>query len=318
MTPSPLTPAQISAAVARFLPGRAVQHVEYRGAWIRHNYKITLDRDQVIYLKMDDAFPASQKEAFISRLLIENGLPAPRTLGLDLSGELLPAAYILQEQLGGQPLGRLLGQLPPAAHPALYRGLGEFYRRLHRVSHPHAGWITETGETAPFSPHDYQYQQVIVNIGSQAVAQGLLSPAAHQRLQAVWSRSLPWLKDHPVALVAGALHWAVCLAPRPDDPTAFQVTRVMDLHDALYWDPGWDLAEVRYPTFLPEPTPELWAAFLSTYGPAPDDRRLKLYVLMQHLDAALGNYMEPPSPLHEQWKRDLWPRYEALLADPDL
>jgi hypothetical protein len=51
------------------------------------------------------------------------------------------------------------------------------------------------------------------------------------------------------------------------------------------------------------------------YGPVPDEKRLKLYLLMPRLDAAMGNYYEPRSSEHEHWKKYVWESLDDLLTD---
>jgi hypothetical protein len=89
----------------------------------------------------------------------------------------------------------------------------------------------------------------------------------------------------------------------------------MDLHDCLYWDPAWDLASLRYPAFRKPPDSRSWQAFVSEYGAVSSDKRLKLYLLVQRLDAAMGNYMEPATPEHTRWKATVWATFDRLLNE---
>ncbi len=308
----PLTIEMIASTVARHLPRRTVMAVEDRGVWIRHNFKITLDGNQVVYLKVDQAFPASEKEAYICDLLRQNGLPTPRVLALDVTCTLLPAPFIIQEQCSGTSLGRLLPHATEANKEGIYRAMGRFYRQLHAVGHDHSGWIQGAGEVLPFPPADFQYNKVIVEEGDKAVRLGLLSAEHHQWMMSLWAKNLPWLKSHQPSLVTGgAQYWTVYLTRRDD----WQVTRLTDLHDLCYWDAAWDLTTIKYPVFGELPAPVLWEAFLSAYGNAPDEKRLKLYRLMRYLDAALGNYMEPSTPENECWKMHTWQTFGALIDE---
>lgn len=308
-----ITTEILVAAVRHHLPNRDVIQVEDRGVWIRHNFKITLDNQKVIYLKLDQGFSASEKEAYLCNLLSSNNLPAPSVLTLDTSRVLLPAPFIIQAHVGGERLGVLLKRASQAQRVLIYQALGKFYCRLHSVQHPHSGWIDDTGNVLPFSPNAHQYKEVVVRIGGEAVEKMYLSLKSYTKLRDLWSASLPWLDQHTPSLVSGALHWTVFL----EENEGWRVTKLTDLHDMLYWDPAWDLASIRYPVFQPSLPEDLWQAFQTSYGEVADERRLRLYALMQHLDAAMGNYMEPDSLEHKQWKANLWHTYDRFLSETE-
>jgi hypothetical protein len=224
----------------------------------------------------------------------------------------LPAPFVIQEYVGGERLRDLVNRVGKPDKLSIYRALGRFYRKLHSIHHDHSGWIQGAGAVLPFSPNAHQYNKVIVKIGGEAAERGLLAADTHIRLKRLWSENLAWLQAHPPTLVTGgALHWAVYLVQ--DDN--WYVTKIMDLHDLLYWDPAWDLASIKYPVFREPLAPELWKAFTSEYGSVPSEKRLELYLLMQHLDAAMGNYLEPAAPEHERWTESVWETFECLLDE---
>ena len=299
-----ITEKMVIGAVQDLLADRKVVSVENRGLWVRRNYKITLNDSAIVFLKAE-ADPSDQlceKEVWVCDLLRRHGLPAPHTLAFDPSCTLLPVPFILQEYIGGRKLGDLLKVVGWTEQRDIYRTLGRFYRQMHTISHEHAGWIQGAGNVLPFSPHRHQYQEVMVKIGSQAVQEGLMSAEDHERLKSMWLANLDWLEDHPVSLVAAAFHWVIYL----NKNSAWRVTKLNDLIDAVYWDAAWDLAYIKYPVFQEPLDATLWADFVSGYGKIPDENRLRLYRAMQWLDAAMGNYLEPPTPEHECWKRKAW------------
>ena len=62
---------QVAAVIARHLPGRTVATLAYRGLWIRHTYKLTLDNGQQLVLKIradDDTSDPATKEAWAADL----------------------------------------------------------------------------------------------------------------------------------------------------------------------------------------------------------------------------------------------------------
>jgi hypothetical protein len=299
------------SAVKHHLPNRLVVNVEDRGIWVRHNFKVTLDGNEIVYIKIDQSFPASEKEAYICDLLHANDLPAPPILAVDTTCTLLPAHFVIQEHIGGERLGDLLDRVSKLDKKAIYKSIGRFYRKLHSIHRDHSGWIQGAGEILPYSPTEHQYNEVIVEIGNDTVERGLLSERNYSRLKKLWLDNLPWLDDHEPSLICGTLPWAMYLAK----VDGWQVLKIMDLSDALYWDPAWDLALVKYPPFREAPAPEQWQTFLEEYGEEPDDRRLKIYLLMQRLESALGNYLEPATPEHELWIKSVWQSYDSLLDE---
>jgi aminoglycoside phosphotransferase (APT) family kinase protein len=307
---SSITSEMVASAVKQHLPERTVVKVEDRGVWLRHNFRIRLKGGEIVYLKVDQAFPASEKEAYICELLGAHGLPAPRVLAIDAACTVLPAPFIIQAYVGGERLGELMKRVGRPDQLSTYRAMGRFYKKLHRMHHEHSGWIQGAGEVASFPPNAYMYDQVIVKSGGEAVERGWLAPDTHRRLKRLWSENLAWLQAHvPTMVTGGALHWTVYLEQGDD----WHVTKITDLSDLLYWDPAWDLASIKYPVFRESLAPELWEVFASEYGIVPSEKRLGLYRLMQHLDAAMGHYMEPATPEHARWKEKVWERFEHLL-----
>jgi hypothetical protein len=300
-----ITLNQVQRAVEKHLPRRTVQKIDDLGVWIRHNYRITLDGKQVVFLKVDnyaDMEGLTEKEAFISRLLQANGLPAPRVLAVDTTCSLIGYPFLIQEAIMGTRLDRLLAQVDHKEACVIYETIGRFYRRLHAISHERSGYIMGAGEVLPLSPNDYMYRQVIVENGRQAVEQGLLDQAVYERLICVSEEHLDMLKAHTPALIGGGLMWTITL--NRDASGQWQVARLMDLTDMLYWDPAFDLTFLRYPPYT-QLDDELWQAFLVGYGDVPDEKRLKLYLLIQRVDAVLNNYIAPPDLFDETWAQGI-------------
>lgn len=303
---------QIASAIAVHLPGRPVVAVEYRGLWIRHIYKVTLADGERVVLKVQagpEGCDPAAKEAWAAGLLRANGLPAPRTLAVDGSCTVLDQPFILQEAVGGRTLQALLAEAGEEQAADLYRAVGRFYRGAHGIHHHRSGWVVGAGEVMPFSPNRFMHQQVLVEYGEAAVRAGLMPPAVHRDMVALSTRSLPYLEEHtPTFLPGSALPWAIYLAHEGGE---WRVTKVMDLHDSLFWDPAFDLAMLKYPPFGRHRA-AAWQAFLSEYGAEPEEQRLRLYLLIQRVDAALGNYMEPETEETRAW------RASCLAEVPDL
>ncbi len=313
-----ITTESVARAVERHLPGRTARAIEDRGVWIRHNIKVTLDDGADVWVKVHvhtEWEDGSEKEAVVSRLFTAHTLPAPRVLAVDRSCEIIPQPYVIQEHVGGMRLSALWERVDPTQMSCVYRALGEFYRKLHDIHYEHSGWITGTGQVLPFSPNDHMHQAQIVEGGQRAVARGLMDERTCRRLVDVMTRHLDYLKGHRPSLIHGnAFPWAIYLDR--DARGEWAVAKLTDLGDVLYWDPAYDLTAIRYPPFG-HPDAARWEAFVAGYGPAPEERRLKLYLLMQRVGAALGVYSEPPRAGNEAWRQQCLRELHQVMDDID-
>jgi len=77
-----------------------------------------------------------------------------------------------------------------------------------------------------------------------------------------------------------------------DEETDFQVTRLNALGDFLWWDPAYDLAFLLYPPGYEWPA-ACKRALISAYGPLPEDWRINLYAILQHLCEINDVYLAP-------------------------
>lgn len=300
-----ITLQQVQQAVETHLPGRTVRAIDDLGVWIRHHYRITLDDKQIAFLKVDN-YPnmdgLTEKEAFMSQLLQANGLPAPRVLAIDTTCSVIGYPFLIQEMVAGTRLDRLLSQVRPSEACEIYEAVGRFYRRLHTIHNDRSGYIMGAGEVLPLSPNDYMYRQVIVENGRQAVERNILDPVVYERLVRVSEDHLDMLKAHTPTLIGGGLMWTIALDRGPSGQ--WQVVRLMDLPDMLFWDPAFDLTFLRYPPYT-QLNEELWQAFLDGYEDIPDEKRLKLYLLIQCVDAALNKYVAPPGLFDAAWPQKI-------------
>jgi hypothetical protein len=88
----------------------------------------------------------------------------------------------------------------------------------------------------------------------------------------------------------------------------------MDMGDFLYWDRAVELALIKYPVFRPPLAARQWGAFVTECGDVPDDKRIRLYHLMQRLDAAMGNYLAPKTDENAAWMHAAWTDFDSLMA----
>lgn len=311
----PYTSGQIASAVEKSLPGRSVCSVLDHGEWIRHNYRVELDSGQVVWMKIDtnsEMGEACEKEAYVCDLLRSHELPAPRVLSFNDSRDVLAEPFIIVEHAGGRSLDSWLHELTEEEAVPLYSELGFFFSRLHSIQYDRSGWIYGAGRVLDRHPNDFMHRAVVVENAGQLVEGGLIDEALHRRMISVSDALLPELRVHTPSLVCSTLPWTICLDRAGD---SWAVTRLTDLHDALYWDPVDNLAGVRYPAFR-ESNDRHWDAFMSSYGgDEPDLKRMKYYYLLTSIDAILGRYMEPHSEQNENWKRVALKGLEPLVEE---
>jgi hypothetical protein len=77
------------------------------------------------------------------------------------------------------------------------------------------------------------------------------------------------------------------------------------------------LTNIRFPAFGENLPPVLWETFQEGYGGGSSEKRMKLYLLLQRLNAAMGNYYEPQTPANEQRKKHIWKTFPRLLDEVD-
>lgn len=312
----PYTPEQVASAVAAHLPERSIRTIIDRGVWIRHNFRVELDSGQVVWLKVDadpEMGEACKKEAYISDLLRLHGLPASRVLAFDDSRKVLGEPFILVEHTGGRSLDAWLRELSEDDAVPLYTELGSFFKRLHSLRNDRSGWIFGAGKVLDRHPNDFMHQAVIVENARHLVERGLIGETLYHRVVTMSEALLPELKAYPTpSLVCSTLPWTVYLDRTGD---GWAVTKLTDLHDALYWDSVDNLSGIRYPAFG-QSNDRHWEAFLSSYGEsAPDEKRMKYYYLMACIDGVLGNYLEPRSEQNDNWKQTALAGLEALVSE---
>jgi hypothetical protein len=307
----------VARAVHVHLPSHKIQHIEDRGQWARRLFKVTLDDDHDIFVKIhvqSGWLDSTIHEAQVVQMFQDHGLPAPHVLVVDTSCEMLPYPYLIQEAVGGTRLDVLLESVTEDEAEAIYETVGDLYRRMHAIHYARAGvWNGSPAKTLGVHPNDYMYRAEIVEGSSKrALDGGHITPATYARAVAVWAEHLGYLKAHQPALIhLSAFPWTIYLT---SERGRWRVSKLTSLGDVLWWDPAYDVACLRYPPFGAM-TKARWAAFLRGYGQEPENKRVKLYAVMQHLCAAMGVYMEPASARNAAWTSHALASLDGLLDD---
>lgn len=295
-------------------PENKISWVEDLGTWVRQNFRVHFnDRNPVVYKfhVNPDWSDSSVHEYRVTELLEKNGLPNSTALLVDDSLQEIGHAFIAVDQGAGERLDRLMRIKPDNMIKDMYRGIGQFYRRLHAIRGKASGvFVNHPDQLLDVSPTDYLFENEIVGgSGAALVSKGVINKLVHQRMIDIWQANLAYLKNHQPVLVHGSpFPWTIYLDNRGSD---WQVTHVTGLGDTFWWDPAYDL------TFLIEPPFtfmfDQWRiAFLQGYGSKPEVRRLMLYRLLQIVCAVNNVYLQPKNETSETWKQS------ALNAIPGL
>ncbi len=324
-----LTKYDVARAIGHHRPETRIRSIVDKGTWIKRIFIVTFENGQEVVIKFQTHSQWGDiiHEAQVCEAFAEQGLPAPRVLAVDVSGEVVPFPFIIEERLGGTPLGKLLPKASQKQRRAIFAEVGRVYRRIHAVKNDRAGlWHPDDycQTRYPVHPSDYMYRaEIVEGSGKAALEKGLISASTYEAAVQIWADNLDYLKAHQPAMIhCSPFWWTIYLEHLEGSDTqirndnSWRVSRLMSLGDVVWWDPGYDLAMLRHPPFGYVSEVE-WDSFLASYGRVPEERRLWLYGIMQRLCAVMGVYMEPQDYRTQSWVdkalRDL---REELASSP--
>jgi hypothetical protein len=113
-----------------------------RGVWERRIVEVTLDGGEVVFFKLQlEDWDITGFELEGVQLFRMHGLPAPKVLAVDVSLEILPHLYLIQQWRGGTRLGTLLESADEAEAKAIYEAPGLFYGRMHAIHADRSGLL---------------------------------------------------------------------------------------------------------------------------------------------------------------------------------
>ena len=288
----------IKRAVSVHLDGRTVQSINDRGVWERHIIEVTLDGGEIVFFKIQTTdWNMTGFEVKGVQLFQTHSLPTPRILAVDVSREILPHPYLIQEWRGGTRLGTLLEKADEAEAERIYAALGRFYSQMHAIHNERSELLIPFPDSPP--PSEYMYQAEIVGgSGKRALQEGRITKVTYDRAVALWDENLDCLKDHQPSLINGSpFLWTIYLER---DDQGWCVTKITPMAELMWWDPAYNLAFLQYPPFG-QVSASRWGAFLRSYGAEPERKRVLLYLVMQRLCAAMGIYKEPQTAHNTAW-----------------
>jgi hypothetical protein len=234
---------------------------------------------------------------------------------MDPQGEHFGLPFLIQDELKGVHLSGWLSTTDQAEWPRLFTTVGETYRKIHSIKGPASGvWDHGPENTLPISPNDfYLNSEILDGSGKHAYDAGFITKQEYLKIQSIWQEYLPALKDHTPSLVHGSpFPWTICLLK--DRESGFQVTRLNALGDFLWWDPAYDVSFLLYPPGYVWPD-DCKEALTAAYGPLPEEWRINLYAILQHLCGLNDVFLDPgdePGPKISKKETNL--RLKTLLA----
>ena len=312
--PSPeLSIQKITRVIQQVLPGKELNQVIDRGAWVRHNFELVFRDGSRAFMKIqvqDEWLDSTINEARLSEVLRNHGLPGPKTLYVDSKGKYLGLPFIIQSELKGIHLSEWMSTTAEKAWPTMFEAVGEAYRKIHAIKgHASGVWINGPENTLPVSPNDFYLKSEIKGeSGKAAFESGYISEQDYLKIQSLWEENLSSLKEHTPSLVhSSPFPWTICLLQ--DGEGGYEISRLCALGDFLWWDPAYDISFLLFPPGYAWPE-ECKEALAAAYGQMPEKWRINLYGILQHLCELNGVYMAPsdePGPRisKEQTKRRL-------------
>ena len=241
-----------------------------------------------------DCLNTTINEVRLCEMLRANRLPAPETLFVDAEGVYPGRPFLIQSNLEGYRLSQWLTMADREELTGLFSCIGETYKRIHSIKGLKSGvWDGGSEKTLPISPNDFYFNtEILSDSGKAAFESGIITKSEYVKIQSIWEANLPALKNHQTALVHGSpFPWTICLLKGEDGN--FKVTRLNALGDFLWWDPAYDLPFLLYPPGY-EWSTDWQRSFIAAYGLLPEDWRINLYAILQHLCALNDIYLAPP------------------------
>ena len=224
----------------------------------------------VLRQRLDGSAAAARKETYLSGLLAEQGVPAPRVLAA-VTGE---HVGVLSTYVEGIGLDQALGSLTGHELASAWRSVGDVLRGVHEIGLETAGEIVGN-RIEPFargwaawSTGDLAEDLVWLQ---DRIAGGTRVSAAQIDRFAELARDA--LTDAPVRLIHNdALPQNILVAPGPD---GWRCAAVLDWEFARAGDPRWDLAtlDLRPAHLVPE-------AFYKGYGAQPREPHATIYEVL--------------------------------------
>lgn len=307
--------SKIEQVIKKYFPKKQVIEVIDRGMIIKHTYKIILEDNEILYLKLalNEEWSDLLHVKNVSVILNENGVISPRVLVIDHSKEILPYSFLIQEEIYGTKLLNLLKNQDRKNILNIYEGLGKYLRKTHRITNSKSGlWSDNPYEVKyAIAPNDYMFKvEILKGSGKTAFETNRITYNIYNRIIKSFENNMEYLKNHNSTLInVSFFPWNIYLDYKK---STWEVTKVMAQNDVIWWDPAFELALVKYPPFF-KTDDDMWQSFLLGYGDKPEEKRLILYAILQRLCANMGVYMEPDINNKEEWIKKSYSEISKLL-----
>jgi aminoglycoside phosphotransferase (APT) family kinase protein len=274
-----VTTADLQAIASAHGLGHVRQH-EWLGRG-RNNPALVVNGDWVVRF---DGLPGNlpqrfEGEALAYRLLREQHVPAPEVLGVDLSQQVFPSAYIILSRLPGLPVVDAWQTMSAAQQEQIAAEAGRVLAQMHGIHAAQCGDLRRPQVTFP-AWHSYldDYLQTYLR---ESLGSGLIDAPLAGRLERVLADLRP-LFDQVVqpSLVHRDFHFENVLCHHG------AITGVIDFEWSLWGDP---LCDFRTEGELERVCPGSSAAVYAAYGelrpmPADFQRRHACYQMLMALE----------------------------------
>lgn len=281
--------------------------VELHDGWFNVAYLVHLADDQTVVLKIAPP-PGAEVMAYeqdiittevtTMRLVHQNpAIPVPEIYAFDTSGELCDAPYFFMEQLHGDNLHHVRGELEAETARAIREQTGAIVREINAFTGDWFGYPGNPDLRAATWPA--AFETIMDSVLADAARKDADCGIDHDRIRAA-------IAEHRRALnevtIPRLVHWDAW------DPNWFvrdgRVVGLLDFERALWADP---LMEAQFRTFGGPANDAMRGYGTTTLTPA-EERRCQLYTLH------LGLVMNTECAYRNYDTDDIWHRSRAITA----
>lgn len=313
---------QDRAALARILqaalPGAELAEVsELSDGFFNVAYRLTATdgREAVVKVApapdvpvMSSELDLMHAEVTAMRLVAERdpGLPAPRVIHFDPSGQVCAAPYVVMSVLPGVSLAAAEATLTPADGESVRREVGRLTRRINAITGPAFGYLAQPARQGPGWAD--VFTTMLDGTLADAELMGVDLGVAPDEVRALLRRDRTVLDE---VRTPRLVHWDLWAGNVFVADGA--VTGLIDWERSLWGDP---LLEVGFRTYADD------AAFLEGYGRGgltPTERRRALWydVYLLVIAAQEGAFRHYATTDIHDWATGLLPGQVAQLARRD-
>ncbi|KRN18741.1 phosphotransferase family protein [Lacticaseibacillus camelliae] len=168
-------------------------------------------------------------------LLQQVHLPCPEVVAQADESSCIRRSYLLTRYIPGKPLNS--PDVAPNARDALYRQFGAYMKRMHAITAPCFGRLSDTAAGRGFTEWNTFIQMTMRTALKLLVGHALLDQSDAQQLFARFDEATPLFKNITKPALVHADLWEPNILVSEDDQ---QLAAVIDADRALFGDPEFD------------------------------------------------------------------------------